>query len=82
MTKQDSETRKNYTNMHPSKSIDGDSIKVADASKIHDKTYMKKLMKKVRKIYNMKPDTGTFVIQDVTGKDGIPTQKITKKSED
>ena len=38
--------------------------------------------KKVRKIYNMKPDTGTFVIQDVTGKDGIPTQRITRKSKD
>ena len=30
MTKQDSETRKNYTNIHPSKSIDGDSIKVGE----------------------------------------------------
>ena len=82
MTKIDSETKKNYANIHPSKSIDGDTIKLADVSKIHDKTYMKKLIKKVRKIYKMKPDTGTFLIQDVTGKDGIPTQKITKKSED
>ena len=30
MTKQDSETRKNYTNIHPSKSIDCDSIKVGE----------------------------------------------------
>ena len=80
MSKTDSETKKDYANIHPSKSIDGDTIKLADASKIHDKKYVKDLMKKVRKIYNMKPNTGTFVIQDVTGKDGIPTQRITRKS--
>ena len=28
MTKENSKTRKNYTNVHPSKSIDGDTIKV------------------------------------------------------
>ena len=30
MTKTDSETKKNYANIHPSKSIDGDSIKVGE----------------------------------------------------
>jgi predicted MPP superfamily phosphohydrolase len=73
---------KKYSNKHPSKSINGTNIKLADASKIHDKKYVKDLMKKVRKIYNMKPNTGTFVIQDITGKDGIPTHRITRKSKD
>ena len=78
MSIKESNTKKNYSNKHPKDK----NIKLADASKIHDKTYMKKLMKKVRKIYNMKPDTGNFLIQDITGKDGIPTQRITRKSKD
>ena len=37
MTKQDSETKKNYANTHPSKSINGEDIKISDIPSINKK---------------------------------------------
>ena len=83
MSKIDSETKKNYANEHPSKTIDSDdNIKLAGTSTTSDKKYLKKIMTGVRKKYNMKPNTGTFVIQDISGSDGVPVHIIKRLSKD
>ena len=93
MSKKDSERIKPYSNIKIQK-IDPLSAALDDAgfkggvgkkltgtSATSNKKYLKKIMKEVTKKYNMKPNTGTFLIRDKSGPDGVPVHLIKKLSD-